>query len=395
MFTKCKENLEEGRRLENISWRLWHRSSSFNSAIPETEKKNNTTRDNNLASVFTTLPNTMAAYCPRQRIGIVLDDTTSSVPLSDSTHHTSITTTSTTLQPGSIESSETTLKMNEDDSYSFGPQFSQSYQPKSVHFQQQQEQGFKRHNQAQTTRNRIQEQINDRHDNQEFNYHDSQYFDRKNKRHPSSHKKINFYDRFTETYQQKGLIGKINNETISQDTIFTNDESSDNDGSDDEFLEEFPSEDEQDNEDICISPESYSAYVSRQEKNSTMFKKQSPGLYNQRKAHHQYREDLFHTNPKQNRHTNQTHYLQDTPKNMSALTIGLGLIKINPISSSSKQINLNTLNLKRKNHVDMLIHDGGLLKKSITTKAYLSNEIQGTSQKTCSSVFDRGLLNVW
>lgn len=25
VFTKCKESLEDGRRLENISWRLWHR----------------------------------------------------------------------------------------------------------------------------------------------------------------------------------------------------------------------------------------------------------------------------------------------------------------------------------------------------------------------------------
>lgn len=25
VFTKCKESLQEGRRLENISWRLWYR----------------------------------------------------------------------------------------------------------------------------------------------------------------------------------------------------------------------------------------------------------------------------------------------------------------------------------------------------------------------------------
>ncbi|TFK61481.1 DUF1752-domain-containing protein, partial [Pluteus cervinus] len=25
LFTKCKESLHDGRRLENISWRLWHR----------------------------------------------------------------------------------------------------------------------------------------------------------------------------------------------------------------------------------------------------------------------------------------------------------------------------------------------------------------------------------
>ncbi|KIP05400.1 hypothetical protein PHLGIDRAFT_74323, partial [Phlebiopsis gigantea 11061_1 CR5-6] len=25
VFTKCKGSLKDGRRLENISWRLWHR----------------------------------------------------------------------------------------------------------------------------------------------------------------------------------------------------------------------------------------------------------------------------------------------------------------------------------------------------------------------------------
>lgn len=25
VFTKCKESLQDGRRLENISWRLWYR----------------------------------------------------------------------------------------------------------------------------------------------------------------------------------------------------------------------------------------------------------------------------------------------------------------------------------------------------------------------------------
>ncbi|KAF9443446.1 DUF1752-domain-containing protein, partial [Macrolepiota fuliginosa MF-IS2] len=28
LFTKCKESLKDGRRLENISWRLWYRSMS-------------------------------------------------------------------------------------------------------------------------------------------------------------------------------------------------------------------------------------------------------------------------------------------------------------------------------------------------------------------------------
>ncbi|KAG2145204.1 hypothetical protein DEU56DRAFT_732357, partial [Suillus clintonianus] len=25
VFTKCRESFQDGRRLENISWRLWHR----------------------------------------------------------------------------------------------------------------------------------------------------------------------------------------------------------------------------------------------------------------------------------------------------------------------------------------------------------------------------------
>ena len=29
MFTKCAENLENGRRLENFSWRLWYREAHF------------------------------------------------------------------------------------------------------------------------------------------------------------------------------------------------------------------------------------------------------------------------------------------------------------------------------------------------------------------------------
>lgn len=32
VFTKCKESLQDGRRLENISWRLWHRELSARSA---------------------------------------------------------------------------------------------------------------------------------------------------------------------------------------------------------------------------------------------------------------------------------------------------------------------------------------------------------------------------
>lgn len=31
VFTKCKESIQDGRRLENISWRLWHRHLSANS----------------------------------------------------------------------------------------------------------------------------------------------------------------------------------------------------------------------------------------------------------------------------------------------------------------------------------------------------------------------------
>lgn len=29
VFTKCKESLKDGRRLENISWRLWYREMSY------------------------------------------------------------------------------------------------------------------------------------------------------------------------------------------------------------------------------------------------------------------------------------------------------------------------------------------------------------------------------
>jgi len=36
LFTKCKDNLENGRRLENISWRLWYRSTHF--PVPNLEK---------------------------------------------------------------------------------------------------------------------------------------------------------------------------------------------------------------------------------------------------------------------------------------------------------------------------------------------------------------------
>ncbi|KAI8818770.1 uncharacterized protein EV422DRAFT_164221 [Fimicolochytrium jonesii] len=36
VFTKCKDNLENGRRLENISWRLWYRSCHGHSPLEET-----------------------------------------------------------------------------------------------------------------------------------------------------------------------------------------------------------------------------------------------------------------------------------------------------------------------------------------------------------------------
>jgi len=39
LFTKCKDNLENGRRLENISWRLWYRSTHF--PVPNLENKPN------------------------------------------------------------------------------------------------------------------------------------------------------------------------------------------------------------------------------------------------------------------------------------------------------------------------------------------------------------------
>ncbi|KAI8075716.1 hypothetical protein BDF21DRAFT_300586, partial [Thamnidium elegans] len=29
VFSKCKDSLENGRRLENMSWRLWYRESSL------------------------------------------------------------------------------------------------------------------------------------------------------------------------------------------------------------------------------------------------------------------------------------------------------------------------------------------------------------------------------
>lgn len=32
VFTKCKDNLENGRRLENLSWRLWYRESLIEKA---------------------------------------------------------------------------------------------------------------------------------------------------------------------------------------------------------------------------------------------------------------------------------------------------------------------------------------------------------------------------
>ena len=39
VFTKCKDNLENGRRLENISWRLWYRSTHF--PVPNLERHSN------------------------------------------------------------------------------------------------------------------------------------------------------------------------------------------------------------------------------------------------------------------------------------------------------------------------------------------------------------------
>ena len=34
MFTKCKESLKDGRRLENISWRLWYREMASARSTP-------------------------------------------------------------------------------------------------------------------------------------------------------------------------------------------------------------------------------------------------------------------------------------------------------------------------------------------------------------------------
>lgn len=34
VFTKCKNSLQDGRRLENLSWRLWHREMSTSTVSP-------------------------------------------------------------------------------------------------------------------------------------------------------------------------------------------------------------------------------------------------------------------------------------------------------------------------------------------------------------------------
>lgn len=34
VFTKCKESLKDGRRLENISWRLWYKSMAVTNLVP-------------------------------------------------------------------------------------------------------------------------------------------------------------------------------------------------------------------------------------------------------------------------------------------------------------------------------------------------------------------------
>ena len=34
VFTKCKESIQDGRRLENISWRLWHRHLRSKNPLP-------------------------------------------------------------------------------------------------------------------------------------------------------------------------------------------------------------------------------------------------------------------------------------------------------------------------------------------------------------------------
>ncbi|KAJ3130185.1 hypothetical protein HK098_005432 [Nowakowskiella sp. JEL0407] len=45
VFTKCKDNLENGRRLENISWRLWHRATSHSGS---TSSRSSTNSQSNL-----------------------------------------------------------------------------------------------------------------------------------------------------------------------------------------------------------------------------------------------------------------------------------------------------------------------------------------------------------
>lgn len=44
LFTKCKESLKDGRRLENISWRLWYRELSSQSYRPPTPDSDSSTR---------------------------------------------------------------------------------------------------------------------------------------------------------------------------------------------------------------------------------------------------------------------------------------------------------------------------------------------------------------
>jgi hypothetical protein len=40
VFTKCKESLQDGRRLENISWRLWYREMMRDGLTNRLDQKN-------------------------------------------------------------------------------------------------------------------------------------------------------------------------------------------------------------------------------------------------------------------------------------------------------------------------------------------------------------------
>lgn len=326
MFSKCKENLEEGRRLENISWRLWHRSTLSFPGTQVEKKKNNATQDNNLASVFTTLPKTIAAYCPKTTVQETLS---TSAPLSlpiqtkvqdcmfEDGNQTllNIIIPPSPLQP--IHHTQSFHMLND----CFNHEISQTR-----HFHNNQSQV----NQLKSTA--LQSNPNS----------------------SSKFKKTNFYDRFTESHTKGFVIRETNDEISYSDDL--SDESLDDSSTDG------------DSEDLCISPESYSAYVARQEYSKTMFDKLLLGSFKAEISH---------------RH----HYIQDTPKNVSALSVGLGLIKQPPQVQERRNQDV------REMEPIFDINYGSQLKKSIVAGSfYKKNE---KKKLTPYSVFDRSLMNVW